>query len=209
MTMQMPTVSTRVSGALSGRRTNGRSKADGTRVSDRPAGLDDLLAAGMEVMDTEGEPAAVAAVRVFKSMTPSSEALETLALIGMAARLTDLRNRLNRMAPETDEEQERERRAFLGRFQLGTRHTPQRLSDVLARVVLDGADGRQKSLIDFGMEDVRAFRGRAESQAAGWQRRIRVMSEYEAQLTKHKATNGRELPGTALDRIRKLAQEAW
>jgi hypothetical protein len=192
-----------------GRRAKGRSKADRRDADVNPVGLDDLLAAGMEVMDTEGEPAAVAAVRVFESMTPSSEALETLALIGLASRLTDLRNRLNRMTPETDEDQERERRAFLGRFQLGTRHTPQRLSDVLARVVLDGADGRQKSLLDFGMEDVRAFRGRAESQATGWQRRVVVMAEYEAQLTKHKAASGRELPEAALKRIRKLAQEAW
>ena len=64
-------------------------------------------------------------------------------------------------------------------------------------------------LIDFTMEDVRFYRTKADGQTAGWKRRVKVMAEYEAMLTKYKAASGRALPPEAIERVRKYAAEAW
>lgn len=178
--------------------------------SENATGLDALIAAGLRIVDAEGVATAIAAERVIVARYPSLEPpILTVACRGLAAYIANVLGRLNRLPPAETPEQKDERAAFLGRFQLGTTHSRTRLNDVLLRVTLGGAEGTRKSLIDFTLADVQAFRSRADNERIGWEHRVAVMDEYETQLKTHAAKTGRELPQDAVERVRVLAKRAW
>jgi hypothetical protein len=185
-----------------------RNGAAPAHVNERPLGLDDLIAAVLRIVDDEGADPALAAARVLGTTTPDTETAGRLMARGLASFTEDVRHRLNRYQEPTTPAGKDERAEFLGRYQLHTTHSPARLADVLERVTLRGLD-RVKPLLDFTMDDVKAFRARADAAVAGWTKRVGVMSVYEAMLTKHKAETGRDLPADAVSRIRKAADKTW
>jgi len=202
---QMPTERPHESVVVPGRHKD--IEADIFRESEALPGLDVLISRVLRLSEEEGLTLALAAVRVYLAATLDDDARDTLAVRGLASMAGDIAGRFNRLPDESAGKDDRA--AFLGRFQLNTRHSPAALADVMQRVRLVGHDGLVRPLIDFSMDDVRSFRSRSDAQVEGWQRRVKLMAEYEAALTKHKAATGRDLPKVVLERIRKEAQKAW
>ena len=185
------------------------SKAEKRHASGEGRGLVALVSAGLGLMYAEGESAAVAAERVLGDMTPDATATARLLVVGLSTMLNTKGGVVNRMEPSPDEARQRKQREFLGRYRLQTSHNPKRMADTMERVVLVGSDGHLKMLLDFTIADVQMVRARAESKIEGEQKRVKMMATYEAMLIKYKAATGRDLPETALKRIRKDGEGAW
>lgn len=98
--------------------------------------------------------------------------------------------------------------SHLGRYQLWS-PAGNGARDILGRVVLAGADGRQKPLFAFDREDCTAFHAVAVLQVKAWDTRRQLMSTAADRLRRTQKSTIGDLPATDLAQIRRLATEAW
>lgn len=184
------------------RKANGGAKAGSRYASEEQFGLSALILEGRAIM-TEGEPAAIAALRVLERHTLDHDTLQTLAVKGLAALLNGSETAMRYADFDKDPEDVRR-----GQWAQQTKHGRKQLQDVLLRVRYE-VHGTLKPLIDFTMDDVRAYRATCASYITGWKTRDDAMGVIEAELTKHKKTVVSELPPDSLERIRKAGKGAW
>lgn len=97
----------------------------------------------------------------------------------------------------------------LGRFQWNSKPAPEAMRDILQRVVLEGADGRQKPLAAFTLKDCSAFHAVASKQAVAWQTRRTLMAHALEAMERTQAATLAALPADDLVSIRDLASRAW
>lgn len=142
-----------------------------------------------------------AAESVWSANGLNATELAELAELGFHARVSTAWRAL-RSASAVDE-QGRPKIAF------GRTHRPRAEADVLARVYLQGADGKQRPLLKFGLEDWVEFTQLAASMEAGWARRQQIAREAVKFLKQAAVTRTEELPRDDLRRLNELAKEAW
>lgn len=160
--------------------------------------LDELVTLVYEIRERDGCKTHEAAAEALRMSPPSEDTAHRLMLRGLA-----------NAAAEGDAQVRRgEDGHRLGRFQLRTTHSRERLADVLSRIEYDTGQG-MKRLLDFTLADVRAFRTETQSRITSLGARDKAMGIFEAELTKHKAQRVGDLPAASIERIRKAAQKAW
>lgn len=87
--------------------------------------------------------------------------------------------------------------------------TPPERRDVLNRVMLVGADGVTKRLLDFTLADCVRSRETAGAESAGWQKKEEAMGIAVGLLNLHKVDKIGSLPAKALSTLRGSMTELW
>lgn len=82
-------------------------------------------------------------------------------------------------------------------------------AEVLVGVVLVGADGEPRPLLDFSLDDVRHFWGRARQLSKSWKTARKFFEQVEGLLVETGAERVSDLPAGQVEQVAALALTVW